>query len=294
MISNWLERNSLYLALAAAWIAMCGSLYFSEVAGYIPCRLCWEQRILMYPLTVIIAVGLLTKDQKLPFYILPFSVLGIGFSTYHYLLQKTDLVGGATACQEGVPCTTMWFNWLGFITIPFLALTAFMIITIATLIAMQTDQTVLDRADATPGVPVFGLIGALVALFLVLGFMGSRNQADPLALPITTVIDADIQQTAASIDGALLYRQACAACHGPVGEGVAGLGNSLTQSTLVAELSDAEMLAFVRAGRGTDDPANTTGLVMPASGGRPDLNDAEMLAVIAHLHAINTAASTNN
>jgi disulfide bond formation protein DsbB len=90
-ISLWLNRNSLYIALLAAWIAMCGSLYFSEVRGYVPCVLCWYQRILMYPLTGIIAIGLLRRDGNLPYYVLPFSLLGLGVSTYHYLLEKTDL-----------------------------------------------------------------------------------------------------------------------------------------------------------------------------------------------------------
>ncbi len=137
-VSNWLERSGLYIALLAAWVAMMGSLYFSEVAGYIPCTLCWYQRILMYPLAGIIAIGLLRRDRGLPFYILPFSLLGIGFSTYHYLLQKTDIFG-TTICKVGVPCTAIWINWLGFITIPFLALTAFIIITLMALIALQGE-----------------------------------------------------------------------------------------------------------------------------------------------------------
>ena len=77
-ISDWLNRNSMYIALVAAWIAMCGSLYFSEVAGYVPCLLCWYQRILMYPLALFIAIGLLRRDWQLPYYVLPFSVFGLG------------------------------------------------------------------------------------------------------------------------------------------------------------------------------------------------------------------------
>ena len=95
-VSIWLNRNSMYIALVAAWIAMCGSLYFSEVKGYIPCTLCWYQRILMYPLTVIIAIGLLRRDWHLPYYILPLSIFGMCVSTYHYLLEKTDIFAGAS------------------------------------------------------------------------------------------------------------------------------------------------------------------------------------------------------
>ena len=125
-LNDWLNRNSMYIALVAAWIAMCGSLYFSEVAGYVPCLLCWYQRILMYPLAGLIAIGLLRRDWNLPYYVLPFSLLGIGVSSYHYLLEKTDIFDGAAVCRSGVSCTTQWINWFGFVTIPFLALVALM------------------------------------------------------------------------------------------------------------------------------------------------------------------------
>ncbi|MCO6451049.1 MAG: disulfide bond formation protein B [Caldilineales bacterium] len=145
-----IERLSLYIALIAAWTAMLGSLYFSEVAGFIPCTLCWYQRILMYPLSVIILVGILRKDDGLPLYVLPFSVFGIFVSSYHYLLQKTDLFeGGIKACSSGVPCSGIWINWLGFITIPFLALTAFLIITIAMVVFLtgSHDEEIEDEED---------------------------------------------------------------------------------------------------------------------------------------------------
>ena len=113
---------ALYVALLAAWTAMLGSLYFSEVSGYLPCTLCWYQRILMYPLTGLIAFGILRRDWHLPFLVLPFSLLGQAISTYHYLLEKTTIFGAPTACREGISCTTPWINWFGFITIPFLAM----------------------------------------------------------------------------------------------------------------------------------------------------------------------------
>jgi disulfide bond formation protein DsbB len=131
MPSSLSQRAPLVVALLAAWIAMLGSLYFSEVAGFVPCKLCWIQRILMYPLTIILLVAMLRRDDGVPTYVLPFSLLGIGVSTYHYLLQKTDLFTESTVCSGGVPCSIAYINWLGFITIPFLALTAFVIITIS-------------------------------------------------------------------------------------------------------------------------------------------------------------------
>jgi disulfide bond formation protein DsbB len=117
------------LALVVALAATLGSLYFSEIRNFIPCTLCWYQRILMYPLVVITLVGMVLQDEYLPRYVLPFSVVGIFVAGYHYLLQLGVFTSG-TACAVGVPCNGRYVNYLGFITIPFLALTAFVLITV--------------------------------------------------------------------------------------------------------------------------------------------------------------------
>lgn len=125
--SFW-QQYGPYLAFGTALTAMLGSLYYSEIAGFVPCTLCWYQRILMYPLTLITLVGILKQDGNLPGYVLPFSILGMGFSTYHYLIQL-GVVGHSAACTVGVPCGLRWVNYFGFVTIPLLALTAFVLIT---------------------------------------------------------------------------------------------------------------------------------------------------------------------
>ncbi len=127
-VAFW-QQYGAYLALAPALTAMLGSLYYSEIAGFVPCTLCWYQRILMYPLTLIILVGIFKQDEYLPEYVLPFSIIGMGVSTYHYLIQLGVLQHPA-ACAVGVPCNLRYVNYFGFITIPFMALTAFMMITI--------------------------------------------------------------------------------------------------------------------------------------------------------------------
>ena len=147
---------SRYVALLAAWIATCGSLFFSEVLGWVPCELCWYQRILMYPLSVIIAVGMLRRDTKLAVYVLPFSVVGIGVSFYHYALQKTDWFP-PPACMSGVPCTVDYINLYGFVTVPFLALTAFLMITLAMVtILLDTQDMPDDGVTAGPSPRGFG------------------------------------------------------------------------------------------------------------------------------------------
>jgi disulfide bond formation protein DsbB len=128
-ITTFWQQYGPYLALAPALTAMLGSLYYSEIAGFVPCTLCWYQRILMYPLTLIILVGIFKQDEYLPDYVLPFSVIGMGISTYHYLVEL-GVLDHPAACAVGIPCNVRWVNYFGFVTIPFMALTAFMMITV--------------------------------------------------------------------------------------------------------------------------------------------------------------------
>lgn len=291
-IANWLNRNSLYIALVTAWVAMCGSLYFSEVRGYVPCVLCWYQRILMYPLTLVLAIGLLRRDWNLPYYVLPFSLLGLGVSTYHYLLEKTDLFAGSAACSQGVSCTTQWINWFGFVTIPFLALTAFLIISIMSVIALVNREPVAEDEEGdslrAPWLPVSGLVVSVLAVFAALFIIGTQDPqvAAASANPFPTLSLTPVAGSADAIArGEQLYLQSCAACHGLDGMGVANLGNQLRGSDFLASNTDEQLLAMIRAGRELNDPANTSGLVMPPSGGRPDLSDADILAIIQFLRA---------
>ena len=128
-ISLWLNRNSLYIALLASLIALCGSLYFSEVRGYVPCVLCWYQRILMYPLVVVTLVGALKRDEYLPAYVLPLSIAGMLVSGYHILMERGVIPPSAT-CAADVPCNISYVSYLGFITIAVMAFTAFTLITL--------------------------------------------------------------------------------------------------------------------------------------------------------------------
>lgn len=124
---------------------MLGSLYYSEIAGFVPCTLCWYQRILMYPLTLILLVGLIKQDGHLPDYVLPFSFLGMGFSTYHYLIQ-VGVIQHSGVCSVGIPCDLRWVNYFGFVTIPLMALTAFTIITALMALAKWANRSASNDA----------------------------------------------------------------------------------------------------------------------------------------------------
>lgn len=141
-----LRENGLYFAWLVVLVATGGSLYFSEVAGYVPCTLCWYQRILMYPQTILLAMAAYRKDVALVPYLLPINLLGLGVAMFHYLEQKIPGFGAPAVCRQGIPCSVEYINWLGFITIPLLAFTAF------TLVAMLLVATWRSyRAGRTAG-----------------------------------------------------------------------------------------------------------------------------------------------
>ncbi|WP_336825072.1 disulfide oxidoreductase [Sporosarcina sp. USHLN248] len=123
-------NKPLLFSWITAIIAVAGSLFFSERMGFIPCTLCWYQRILMYPLAVLLGIAFYRNDRAIYKYVLPLSIIGMIVSTYHYALQKLPTLQEFSVCTSGVPCSGQYINYLGFITIPFLALIAFTMITI--------------------------------------------------------------------------------------------------------------------------------------------------------------------
>lgn len=120
----------LFICWLVAAISTLGSLFFSEVMRFPPCVLCWYQRILMYPLVIIFLMGLFPYDGKVIRFSFPLVLLGWLIAVYHNLLYYNILPESAAPCVLGISCTTVQIQWLGFITIPFLALTAFTILLI--------------------------------------------------------------------------------------------------------------------------------------------------------------------
>ncbi|UFU00502.1 disulfide oxidoreductase [Radiobacillus kanasensis] len=122
------KETILFLVWAQSVIATLGSLFFSEIMHFIPCELCWYQRILMYPLVVIYGYAVFKKDIQFALPGLIMSGIGVLVSSYHYTLQKVPTLQQAGESCGIIPCTTEYINVFGFITIPFLALVAFLII----------------------------------------------------------------------------------------------------------------------------------------------------------------------
>jgi disulfide bond formation protein DsbB len=122
-----------YIAWCIALLSMVGSLFFSEVMELPPCVLCWYQRIAVYPLVLIIGIGILIKDRSMKTYALPFAVTGLAISIYHNLLYYGIIPEAITPCTEGIPCNAVQIELLGFITIPLMGLISFALLTLCLL-----------------------------------------------------------------------------------------------------------------------------------------------------------------
>lgn len=123
--SGWLLVAAWVIALAGT----AGSLFFSEVMGYPPCSLCWYQRIALYPVVAVIAVGVWLADRRSAIYAMPLAVAGLAAAAYHNLLYYGVIPTELQPCSEGTPCTAVQLELLGFITIPLMSLASFAIVT---------------------------------------------------------------------------------------------------------------------------------------------------------------------
>ncbi|MGQ9926342.1 MAG: disulfide bond formation protein B [Chloroflexaceae bacterium] len=176
--SSTLERLTAatrHIALLAAIIATCGSLFFSEALFWIPCKLCWYQRILMYPLVPILLVGIARDDRGIHWYGLPLSLAGMAVSLAHYL-EVLGIVP-PSACVGSVPCnidylTPILTGPLSFIKIPFLALVAFAIISVMlgnyAIAGAPPTPTGQRRASVIAAVAI---VVVTIAVFLLLGLL---------------------------------------------------------------------------------------------------------------------------
>jgi disulfide bond formation protein DsbB len=126
----FVHRYSVLLAWIVALAAMLGSLFFSEIMAFEPCKLCWIQRICMYPLVLLLGIASYRNERWIISYALPLSIIGGFFSAYHYMEEKIPWLAKVMPCRIGIPCNIDYIDWLGFITIPLLAFAAFVLITI--------------------------------------------------------------------------------------------------------------------------------------------------------------------
>jgi len=263
-------RWAIFVALGAAWVAMSGSLYMSEALGWIPCQWCWIQRIFMYPTAIVLALGLANRDRHVPKYSLVLACIGICASTYHIGLQKIPELAKYETCSVGAPCSADPLNWMGFVTVPMLAFTAFAIIIVCSAIALRAsahDDAVLAEAPTSlfsPVPSVLLVVLTIVALFTVMGvIVRSRRPA---------VVISGSSTTASAI-----YATSCMGCHGPASAGMQFIRADFLKK------SDLEIMTMIREGRAANAIDNTSGKAMPANGGRIGMTDQELKDLVQYL-----------
>lgn len=141
--SAWLTQvraSGLWIICMVTTGSMLGSLYFSEIVGFAPCKLCWYQRIAMYSIAIISFVAALRNDKNIVRYTIVLAPIGLIVSTYHYLLEWYPTLE-TNVCSLDVPCTAVWFRELGFVTLCFMAGCAFITV-IAVSLAIMREETI--------------------------------------------------------------------------------------------------------------------------------------------------------
>ena len=141
-----LSEAALWLAWLVAAVAMAGSLWFSEAQNFVPCKMCWLQRIAMFSLAIILLVGALRRDAGVRWYAVPLAAVGIVVSTYHYLLEWNPQWEGES-CDITAPCAVPYFREFGFVSLALMALCGFAAI-LALLLLVPTPRT-RDGDDVT-------------------------------------------------------------------------------------------------------------------------------------------------
>lgn len=138
-------NNSAWIFIFMAWlvatISTLGSLFFSEIMELTPCVLCWYQRILIFPLAIILLVGLFPFDKKVVRYALPLAIIGLLITLYHCLLFFGFIPESLQPCSQGISCADDSMVLFGFLPIPLLSLASFLIIiTLLLLTQMRTKK----------------------------------------------------------------------------------------------------------------------------------------------------------
>jgi disulfide bond formation protein DsbB len=144
----------------------------------------------------------------------------------------------------------------------------------------------------------------LLAILVILGLLvisvaacGGDEEPTPAPTVAPTAAAAPANQAAPAAQvaaapagdaekGKAVFATSCAACHGPTGEGVQGLGKDMTKSEFIAGLSDEALVAFIKTGRPISDPLNTTKVDMPPKGGNPTLSDEQLTDIVAFIRSI--------
>lgn len=126
---NILSENGFLLAFLVSLAATLGSLFYSDIVGYEPCKFCWFERIFMYPQVLLLGLALWRKEYWMKFYSIVLSTIGALLSLNHYILQATGTsIIPCSAVGYSASCSKVFVMNLGYITIPLMCFTAFVLI----------------------------------------------------------------------------------------------------------------------------------------------------------------------
>jgi len=139
------QADTCWTLVFSAWLvaamATLGALFMSEIMGFAPCVLCRWQRIFMFPLVLVLALGLFPFDPKVLRYALPLATMGLLVAGFHVLLTMGIVPETLAPCRDGVPCKTLQIEWFGFVTIPLLSFFAFLVLNLLLVTAhLKTSQ----------------------------------------------------------------------------------------------------------------------------------------------------------
>jgi disulfide bond formation protein DsbB len=144
VLASDLRRSALWLAWLVALVTTLGSLYFSEVAHFTPCKLCWYQRIAMYPLSIVLLVAAIRRDRHVAWYVVPVATVGAGFAIYQTQLQAFP-DQHSSFCTLAEPCTVRYVWEFGFVSLPFMALAAFAFVITTSMLAAGAELDAEER-----------------------------------------------------------------------------------------------------------------------------------------------------
>ena len=131
--------KAVWLAWVVALVATVGSLMYSELFHYVPCRLCWFQRIAMYPLAIILLVGAIRREAAVKFYAVPVALIGLVISIYHNVVQFFPSLEGGS-CDPLNPCSARSIEMFGFMDLPFMAGAGFIVIAVLLAYYTKVDE----------------------------------------------------------------------------------------------------------------------------------------------------------
>ncbi len=136
---DFISQNSLVAAFFVSASATFGSLFLSEIAKIPPCMLCWYQRIFMFPQVILLGIALFKNEETIKKYVIALSVIGAVIAAYHFLLQRVPTLP-LPCTNDVVSCATKQIELFGYLTIPLMSLTAFLLIILILLISYKRNR----------------------------------------------------------------------------------------------------------------------------------------------------------